>query len=241
MFLPAPRFLAIAGAVTLGLFAGCMSPSPLDSARTGPFYQLTNYTGDAQLPANLRRVVLLPVSGGTVAPLESAQALDPVFLAELQKQNRFEVVPLSRAECRSQFHADEFRSTAALPHDFVAIVQRDHDADGVLFVDLTVYHPYRPLSVGVRAKLATLHGDVRLLWTFDNVFSAADAAVANSARQHFLESDRGGVPYDLTPGVLQSPTRFAAYVASEVFRTLPPVYGRPKKPAGNPAAKMQPR
>ena len=33
----------------------------------------------------------------------------------------------------------------------------------------------------------------------------------------------GGVPVDLTPGVLQSPVRFAGYAAAAMFATLPPV------------------
>jgi hypothetical protein len=61
------------------------------------------------------------------------------------------------------------------------------------------------------------------VWTFDNVFSADDPAVANSARHHFLGADRGGVPADLTPGVLQSPARFAEYAADTMFASLPPI------------------
>lgn len=221
--------------VAVGALAGCMSPAANDASRLGPFYKPTNVVGDAQLPATLHRVVVLPISVGNVAPPESGAALDPVFIAELQKQNRFEIVPISREECNQRFHVEEFRSTAALPHDFVAMLQREHAADGVLFIDLTVYKPYRPITIGIRTKLATLSGEVRLLWAFDNVFSADDPAVANSARHHFLNSDRGGVPADLTPSALQSPTRFGAYIAAEAFATLPPVYtpagARPAKPA----------
>jgi len=229
-----PRtLLPLFAAAAACLLAGCMSPSIDDSARIGPFYKPTNQVGDAQLPSTLHRVVVLPISGGEVAPAESAAALDPVFITELQKENRFEIVALSRDECRLRFHVDEFRSTGVLPHDFVAILQREHAADAVLFIDLTVYKPYRPITIGVRTKLATLGNDVRLLWTFDNVFSADDPAVANSARRHFLNADRGGVPADLTPSALQSPARFAAYVAAATFATLPPVY----TPAGFKPAK----
>jgi hypothetical protein len=103
-------------------------------------------------------------------------------------------------------------------------LRQEFGADAVMFIDLTVFKPYRPLSLGVRAKLATVDGDVRLIWTFDNVYSAATPSVANSARAHFLESDGGRIPADLTPSVLQSPGRFASYVAASAFSTLPPVY-----------------
>lgn len=220
---PSARAVLVLAAL-LG-WAGCASPPVFDGARHGPFYTPVNHAGEAQLPANLRRVVLLPVAGGSAANAESAAALDPVFIAELQKQNRFEVVSITREDCLRRFRAEEFLSTAALPHDFLAMLKREHAADAVMFVDLTAYKPYRPLVLGVRAKLALLdpESEVRLVWTFDNIFAASDPAVANSARGHFLDSDRGRIPADLTPGVLQSPSRFAAYVAAATFATLPPV------------------
>ena len=208
----------------LAMLTGCMVPPLSDGSRVGPFFTATNRGGDAQLPADLRRVVLLPIAAGTVAPAESAAALDAVFITELQRQNRFEVVTLTRAECLQRFQAEEFSSVGALPADLMKRLRQEFAADAVLFVDLTVFKAYRPLALGVRAKLATLGDNVRLVWTFDNVYSASDAAVANSARAHFVDSDRSGVPADMTPAVLQSPSRFATYVAADMFATLPAVF-----------------
>lgn len=223
----AQRAFALAAAAAAFWLGGCMSPGMVDPARLGPFHTPTNYAGDKQLPAAFRRVVLLPIAGGNIATAETAAALQPVFLAELQKQNRFEVVALTREACLQRFRVEELSSVAALPADFVGQLKREFAADGVLFVDLTAYRPYRPLAIGVRAKLATTEWDAHLLWTFDNVFSAADPSVANSARRHFLDADHRGVPADFTQAVLQSPSRFATYVAAEMFATLPRVYTPP--------------
>jgi hypothetical protein len=213
----------LAFAALLAFTAGCATPALDDPARVGPFFSPANHAGEAQLPATLRRVVLMPLAGGGAAGPESVAALDPVFLAELQKQNRFEIVPMTRDDCLHHFHAEEFSSTAALPANFLDFVRRQYAADAVLFVDVTVFKPYRPIALGVRAKLATLGDDVKLLWTFDNIFSTADAAVSNAARHHFLDSDRRGLPGDSTQAVLESPSRFASYVAAAMFATLPPV------------------
>lgn len=233
MKLFAPGFsssFCVAASLGLALLAGCMTSPVGDGAHNGPFFTPVNHSGDPQLPATLRRVVVLPVYGGSVAPVESVAPLDAVFVAELEKRNRFEVVTLTRADCQEWFHVPEIASTAALPHDFVTVLQRRFGADAVLFVDVTVYRAYPPLALGVRAKLAML-GNVRLVWTFDNVFSTSEPAVANSARHHFLNSNRRGVPADFTTSVLQSPTRFASYVAAETFATLPPVFApRPDQP-----------
>lgn len=218
------------------LVAGCMTPAINDPARIGPFFTPINFVGEANLSADLRRIVLLPVCGGDVAPAETAAALSPVFAAALQRQNRFEVVTLSRDECRRRFGVEEISSTAALPREIMTILRRDFAADGVLFVDFTVFRGYRPLTLGLRAKLAALK-DSRLVWSFDTVFSADNPAVANSARHHFLLSDGRGVPGDLSPAVLQSPSRFAEYAAAAMFVTLPPVFVPPEPPPAAEAKK----
>ena len=208
-------------AVGLSVVPGCMTPAVNDPARVGPFHTPSNHVGERSL-GGLRRVVLLPVCGGTLAPQETVAAFDPVFAAALQRQNRFEIVVLAREDCLRKFRVPEFSSAASLPRDFLATLKRDFSADAVLFVDITVFRAYRPLALGLRAKLATLDG-TRLVWTFDDVFSADDPAVANSARHHTLTRDRGDVPADLSPAVLQSPARFADYAAMAMFATLPPV------------------
>jgi hypothetical protein len=222
----------------LTVLAGCGTPSFNDPARAGPFYSPVNYVGEPSL-GGLRRVVLLPIAGGSIAPQESVASFDPVFAAALQQQNRFEIVALSREDCLRKFQAREFSSAGALPRDFLAAIKNEFSADAVMFVDVTVFRAYRPLALGLRAKLATLDG-TRLVWTFDDVFSAHTPAVANSARHHSLVSDRSDVPADLSPAVLQSPVRFAAYAAAAMFATLPPVVlpaAIPSAPPVSPAKK----
>jgi hypothetical protein len=205
------------------LFAGCLSPGEhtKDKAHEKKYFTPVNFTGDTRLPVNLHRVVLLPVYGGSIVPPETAASLEEIFATELQKQLRFEVVRLSRADCLRRFGAPEFASVGTLPHDFLAALGRDYGADAVMFVDVTTFRGYRPLALGVRAKLATVE-QTRLLWSFDETFSADDSAVGNSVRQYYGSADPSGIPIDARHGGLQSPGKFAAYVAAATFNTLPP-------------------
>ncbi|WP_415908143.1 hypothetical protein [Oleiharenicola sp. Vm1] len=208
-------------AATLWL-AGCeITPDLADPVRYGPFYTPRNFAGEKRLPAEVRRVLVLPVSLGAIAPEETAAALDGVIVRALQDQQRFEVVALPRGECQRLFGAPEFSSTAALPHGMIEQIATRYAVDAVLFTDITVYQPYRPQAIGLRSKLATVR-DVRLVWTFDEVISASDPAVANSARRRPVQAAQGRDPVDLSPGTLLSPTRYAAFAADEMFRTLPP-------------------
>ncbi len=217
----ARRSHGILAMALLAVTAGCMAPAINDPARVGPFYQPRNVARDITL-GGIRRVVLMPVWAGSAAPEESAVDLDAVFRRALQEQNRFEVVTLSRADCQRRFGASALSSTTALPHDFPAAMRRTYAADAVLFVDLTVFRAYHPLVIGIRSKLATVDG-TRLVWSFDNVFSADEPLVSAGARHFYLETEHQDVPGDLTPAVLQSPGRFAMYAAHTTFSTLPPV------------------
>jgi hypothetical protein len=213
--------LLVLGGVSLVL-AGCAGyPVPHDPLSAGPFYVPTNHAGEAVLPDTMRRVVLLPVHTGETAGEETAATLDRILLTALQKQGRFEVVPLSREDCRRWFGATAYASTGVLPHEYVSKTAAKLGADAVIFVDLTNYRPYRPISVGFRAKLATASA-VRIVWTYDEMVSAEVTGVANTARRHFLQTDRSGQPLDLSPTILQSPSRFAAFAAELMFQTLPP-------------------
>ena len=232
------NFLLAGLAACLALAAGCSTPAFSDSSRTGSYFAPVNHAGDPVLPAGLRRVVLLPLAGGSVAPAASLAALDPVVAAALQRQNRFEVVVVSREVCRRLFTVEELSSVELLPANFMAVLRREYAADAVILVDVTVFRAYRPLAIGFRAKLATVQ-DVRLVWTFDNLFSAADAAVANSARRNYLKGAPRDIPADQSPMVLQSPSRFAAYAAETMFATLPPLAPETPVPADANAARRR--
>ncbi len=211
------KLLSIALVAMLTL-TGC-AQVPMFQHEEPPTYKPANYRGDLKLPATLQRVAVLPAHGGTVVEGESASAMDSVIVKALQRQVRFEVVVISREECRQLFGADSFGSTDALPHGFLEKLGEKCGVDALLFTDLTVYQAYRPLSLGLRAKLVTVH-DVRLVWAFDEVFSAGQTAMVNSVRDYYREGDQTA-PVDPTPAVLQSPTRFGAVAADLMFKTLP--------------------
>jgi hypothetical protein len=218
-----PFRLALALLLVVVAGAGCASVEHKPAKQKPVTQAARNFVGEKRLPANLRRVVLLPVCGGDAAEPESAEALDAAFATALERQMRFEVVTLSREECRRRFGAESLLSAAALPAGFLDEISHDFAAQGVLFVDLTAYHPLRPIAIGVRAKLALLDGG-KLIWSFDQVFSASDPSVIAGVRGYYAAGggDRGETPANLPEAALISPSRFGAYAAEATFETLPP-------------------
>lgn len=202
------------------VLAGCTSVGRAPRSGSGAPFVPKNVVGDERLPGNLRRVVLLPLYGGTVAPGETTGDLDAVFATALQQQGRFEVVALTRDECLRRFRSEAFASTGELPRDLFTILRSEWGADAVIFVDVTAFEANRPLVLGVRAKLARLD-DARLVWSFDTVFSAADPAVVAGAKHHASGARRGDRAVHPEAAIFQSPSRFGAYVATTSFATLP--------------------
>jgi len=215
---PAARCLLLLAALA-GL-AGCASTSPHATASSASTFQPENFVGEVVLPRSVRRVLLLPVHGGEYAPAEVCEYLDPIFATALEHQMRFEVVVLTREECAKSFGTPDLASTDALPRDFLQKLGSEYAAQAVLFVDITAFDAYRPLTFGIRAKLATV-SDRRLIWSFDEVYSTLDPRIANSLRRFYTKNGQMGSPVDLSTDALVSPRRFAAYVAATTFATLP--------------------
>jgi hypothetical protein len=229
---PYRLFTTLAGSVlALAAATGCSTLSAAKARHTAPpAFVPSNHVGDKVLPQGIRRVVLLPVSGSSIASVESTAMLDLVAAAALQEQNRFEVVPMTREDCALHFHQGDVSSVSALPQNLMTVIRRDYNADAVMLVDVTVYNGYQPLAIGLRAKLAA-SDDARIIWSFDNVFSADNASVAASATKYLQQREAGGLPADLAQVSLESPSRFATYAAAAMFSTLPPVKA-PEKAAG---------
>ena len=207
----------LAGLIFLG---GCAHIPGVDSARTGPFFTPQNVQRSARLPAEVRRVLVLPAACEIALADNQLMKLDEIIRQSLSQKARFEVTPLSREACARYTGSRAINSTAALPHDFLARLATDYAVDAVLFVDITAYSPYPPLTIGLRTKLART-SDQELLWAFDNTFSTVDPTVVNAARRYWLKTAPGNAPTDFSNTVLENPARFTTYATSAAFDTLP--------------------
>ncbi len=170
----------------------------------------------------LRRAVLLPPYDG-LANTDRRQDLDRNFSTELNAAGRFEVVTISRNELVSLCGRDQINSSEPLPPRLLAAIRGEYAAEAVMFVDITQDDPYRPITLGVRAKLIDARsGSLATLWSSDAVFNAGNPAVANSARRYGIEEGRGEFPANQDGSdVLLSPAKFARYAANATFATLP--------------------
>ena len=141
--------LAVAAAVICLPFSACMT-SRHASAPPPPPPQ--NYFAPATEGAPMRRVALLPLWSEKL-PGEYLRDVDAAFSAELTKKAVFEVVPVTRSQMESICGERQLSSVEALPEEALARLRARFAVEGVMFTDLTSFSPYRPLSMGIRAKL----------------------------------------------------------------------------------------
>jgi hypothetical protein len=87
-------------------------------------------------------------------------------------------------------------------------------------IDIHSYRPYRPISIGVRAKLVDLKSG-EFMWAIDETIDGGNASVVVSAI-HFQKSKHLQALSDNTMGsILQSPRLFSKFLTSSIFSTLP--------------------
>ena len=188
---------------------------PPPAPRTANFFKPP--LPDKSLP--MRRVAMLPLSGGQVTP-EALRDITAAFQAELSKKALFEVVTVTGSELEAMCGQRQLSSVEPLPAHVLESLRERLGAEGVLFTDITHLHAYRPISIGVRAKLVDI-GSGAISWASDCVYDCGHPAVAESARQfqrQFSDPHRS-IPDD-GGSVLISPARFAKFVANATFNSL---------------------
>jgi hypothetical protein len=188
---------------------------PPQAPRTSNYFK--SPMPDKSLP--MRRVAMLPLSGGQVTA-EALRDISTAFHAELSKKALFEIVTVSGSELEAMCGRRQLSSVEQLPAQVLESLREKYGADGVLFTDITHLNAYRPISIGVRAKLVDI-GSGSISWASDCVYDSGHPATAESARlfQRQFSDPHRTIPDD-GGSVLISPARFAKYVASATFNSL---------------------
>jgi hypothetical protein len=209
--------------LALLLLPGCATRPCCDYV-IGPSYRPTNiYGADSPLPANLRRVAILPLRlDAETSELEAGQTmLDPVLKDELAKAGRFEVVRVSPEELQAWTERKNWSTAELLPTNLLTQLREQRGCDAVLFAELTRFHAYPPLVIGWNLKLVESTSG-QILWAADEVFDAGQEAVANGARRYsWHHSYLCGAPSD-PRFILLSPTSFGHYSAETLLATIAP-------------------
>ena len=182
-------------------------------------YKPVNLYPIERLPSYFNRVVVLPC----FHPDQDSPILeyaDEIFLQELNQERIFETIPISTMKMKSLFGQGRVSSSGNLPENFLRVLEETTGANGAMIVDLTSFRPYRPMSIGVRAKLIDLKSG-EFMWAIDETFDAGHASIQLSTAQFQERSQVRALSAKTTGSVLHSPRVFTKFVASTLYSTLP--------------------
>jgi hypothetical protein len=207
----------------LPLLAGCARLPGLRQASVASYEPTNVHQEERHLPAQIKRVAVMPVSVLTdeITMEFGRDTLGPLLVEELARSRQFELVVVSPDELRLATGRSAWTGEEKLPLDFFDQLRDKIGADAVLFVRLTQYRAYEPLSVGWRLKLVETE-EPRILWAVDEVFDARIPEVAAAARRFGRQHPDSTTASGDGPDVLGSPRRFGRYTANAVVATLPP-------------------
>lgn len=169
-------------------------------------------------PPNFVRIAMLPIY--TRVPTAGALTdLDEIFRAELAKALPLEIVTVSRLDLLAAIGVEQIESTSIIPQKLIQFLQAKYAVQGVVFTDMPVYRPYRPINIGVRSKLVHIPS-MDIMWSADGILDSAEPGIAASAVAFALGNLKA--PGKGSPDViLQSPRRYAAFVAHGLYGTIP--------------------
>jgi hypothetical protein len=204
------------------------APAPARAAAAKPARQsgarasgLNAYRAGTALPDRLRRVAVLPLTTEVDLTTEAgAEALAPVWLAELARTRAFEVVPVTADWLLAATGRRGLSAADELPLDLLPRLVAATGCDGVLFCRLTQYRASPPLLVGWSAKLVSADGR-QVVWAVDETFDAGDPRVRAAARVFARQRLPGGQAVADPAGNWLAPRQFGQYALQAVLATLP--------------------
>jgi hypothetical protein len=209
----------IAAGIMLVLGAGCGSLRPGISG-VAPYEPQNIYCPAGRLPDQFRRVLLLPLANQTPATADAAvsELIQPILAAELRKRNAFEVTTCSARELKIWTGRETLTAGEELPPDLLQRLQSHTGCDGILFAELTHYHAYPPLAVGLNLRLVECRTG-GTIWSVDETLDGGVPAVAAGARAFGRAELRQAAETDWL--MQNSPRHFAQYGVGLLLSTLP--------------------
>ncbi|MCS7089650.1 MAG: hypothetical protein RMN51_01975 [Verrucomicrobiota bacterium] len=184
---------------------------------------LNVYRASPVLPSDLQRVAVLPLSCALphLDP-DTQRSLEEALHQGLIRNGFAEVRPIRSTDLKKWTGRPTWSLDQPLPTDFFQKIREATGADAVLFVEVTVFRAYRPVTLGWRLRLVDARSGCTW-WAADEVFDTADFRVIRAARQ-FEEPDRWHV-FRRSGGdgwrTLQVPRELARMTVAWLATTLP--------------------
>lgn len=232
-------------ALVIGLVLGCMHTKPKNveviNQVTAPYDQFIARNFDW---SSVQRIVVMPFANQTPYPTV-VRELRANLAAELQRAGRFDVVIASYEDHGALAH-DVFANGQFNELDMLQIA-RDHQADAVLFANVTQYHPYARPRIGLSMLIISPAEGIAIA-SMSGLWDAREASTSLQAAAYFKQTQAWPKSLLGVERVFESPDVFQRFVCQQIGVSLYPPASGMAGPAGSmiptemvlPAAGMMP-
>ena len=173
----------------------------------------------------IKRVMLAPIKNESIHS-DMAKTLEPIFMREYIKLNKFEIIPTPAdiVEELSDFNVREKGTFYAL---HLYDIGKRYNVDAIIFTSITAYSPYEPCVIGVNTQMISTYSGI-VLWALNEIYDGNQRSVENLAKVFYFEKLRFAHPLYDWKIMMTSIRYFAQMVASDVSQTMNDYYIVPK-------------
>ena len=217
------KVIRIGVGVTFGLLmVGCESTQRSEMPNA-PLHEVKNvYRSLVKLPAEIRRVAILPISIDERSPdaVAGRETFQPILFQEALQTHEFEPIEATSAQLNRWFGRASFAADEVLPANLLDRIEKETGCNAVLLCRLSSYHPYPPVVEGWSMKLVWCK-NAEILWTVEDIFDLSDSQVAASARREFKTQEAASASLVDPGSAMQSPRKIAQFSLRSLFGTMP--------------------
>jgi hypothetical protein len=209
---------------------GCVyhrAPVPVETVKNipSPYQQFIAKNFDW---STIHRVVMMPVANQSAFPNVNEE-IQKNLAIELQRVGRFEIV-VAKINDPGARAVDVFASGQFNEIESVRVA-REYQADAILFVNVTHYHPYNPPRVGLSLLLISPAEGIPIA-SLSGLWDAREAPTLQLAQAYVKQSQNWSRSLLSQDRVLESPDVFQRFVCQQVSTTFQPNPPQSVQPAG---------
>lgn len=198
--------------------AGCLRQKckvPVVNQVVAPYEQFVARNFDW---STVQRIVIMPLANQTPFP-RVGDEMQSNLAAELQRAGRFEIVREANEDLGARA-ADVFASGRFNEIEVLRIA-REHQADAVLFANVTQYHPYARPRVGLSMLLVSPAEGIAIA-SLSGLWDAREATTSIQAQAYFRQSQNWPRSLLGTDRVFESPDVFQRFVCQQIAGSFAP-------------------
>ena len=179
-------------------------------------YPFRNYYVDGDGVLAVSRVLVMPFSNSTDWA-DASREVTAVFILELNKLNRFEVViPGDSANTTLR---ERLAKGGVIDYGNARSICDTYGADAIIFGEIKHYEPYKPFVLGIKFSMISAEKN-RPIWIVDEILDSSMKKVSNAAKHYYYKQIDSGVYRSGSEVMENSMKMYTQFVCSSMIATL---------------------